>query len=138
MNTKDNKTKNIQRIVDFWTEKVFNTKSSLELNSNSEKVGQGAFVWSNVLSINSNENNKKHVQDFKTVFANKIEKHYPHIHISSQGTPRGVLKETFQDLNMDIKPIGEISTWIENDILYFKEGNTSPKIIDSDGPTISS
>ncbi|AHB41262.1 TPA: hypothetical protein DIC40_03820 [Patescibacteria group bacterium] len=141
MNTKNNKSKNIQRIVDIWTEKIFNIESSVELNNHAEKVGQGAFVWSNVLDINNRKKESTKAQDFKKMFSSKIEKHYPHIHISSQGMPRGILKETLQDLDMDMdmdKSIKIFSTWIQDDKVYLKDGNNPPQIIDSDEPTISS
>lgn len=137
MNTKNNKTKNIQRIVDFWERKLFDYHHT-DLSSDSEKMGGGSFVWANVLDFNSEQKQRSKSKDFKTLFSAKIERHYPHIHISLQGPPRGILKETLQDLNMDIKPVVGLSTWIENDVAYMKEGDNPPQIIDSDGPTISS
>lgn len=136
-NIHKNKTKNIKRIVDVWERRLFGTPKA-DLSSNSEKMGSGAFVWSNVLDFTSEQKQQSKSKDFKILFSSKIEKYYPHVHISLQETPRGILKETLQDLNIDIKPVVSLSTWIENDVVYMRDGDNPPQIINSDGPTISS
>ncbi len=130
-----NKTKNIRQIVDIWEKKLFGRPHA---NLSTDKMGTGVFVWAKVLDFTSQEKQKTKSKDFQKLFSAKIEKHYPNIHISLQGTPRGILKETLQDLDIDIKPVVGFSTWVENDVAYMKEGDNPPQIIDSDGPTISS
>lgn len=127
MEKNKNKAKNIQRIVDFWADVVFNSGYTANLSLNSEKIGRGIFVWGHSLDIIPNPNNNK-LEDFKKILSDKIEKNYPNVHIGVQGTPRGVLKDVLRDLNIDIKKGTNSSIWVEDDKIFLREGDNPPKI----------